>query len=55
MARVPLPALATAVSFIDCVNRTDLVGLTELLHTDHRLVGVDISRPFPGMSSIPAS
>jgi hypothetical protein len=41
MARVPLPALATAVSFIDCVNRTDLVGLTELLHTDHRLVVLD--------------
>jgi hypothetical protein len=41
MARTPLPALAATVSFIDCVNRTDLHGLTGLLHTDHRLVVLD--------------
>ena len=38
MARTPLPALAATVSFIDCVNRTDLEGLTALLHPDHSLV-----------------
>ena len=38
MARRPLPALATTISFIDRINHTDLVGLTELMHADHRLV-----------------
>lgn len=41
MARSPLPPLAATVSFIDCVNRTDLAGLTRLLHPDHRLVVFD--------------
>jgi hypothetical protein len=38
MAREPLPPLATVVSFIDCINRTDLPGLTALLAPGHRLV-----------------
>jgi len=41
MARSPLPALAATVSFIDCVNRTDLDGLTALLHADHELLVLD--------------
>jgi hypothetical protein len=41
MARSPLPALAATISFIDCINRTDLAGLTDLLHPDHRLVVLD--------------
>ena len=41
MARTPLPALAATVSFIDSVNRTDLDGLTALLHPDHQLVVLD--------------
>ena len=41
MARQPLPALATTIGFIDCVNRTDLAGLTALMHPDHRLVVLD--------------
>jgi SnoaL-like domain len=32
-----LPPVALAVSFIDCINRCDLTGLSELLSTDHRL------------------
>ena len=31
MARSPLPPIAAAISFIDCVNRGDLGGLTELM------------------------
>jgi ketosteroid isomerase-like protein len=41
VARTPLPALAAAVSFVDGVNRTDLDGLTALLHADHQLVVFD--------------
>jgi ketosteroid isomerase-like protein len=41
MARRPLPALAATIDFIACVNRTDLPGLTDLLHPDHRLVVLD--------------
>jgi hypothetical protein len=41
MAREPLPALAVAISFIDCINRTDLVRLAALMHPDHRLVVSD--------------
>ena len=41
MARTPLPPLATVVSFIDCINRTDLDGLTALMGDDHRLVVLD--------------
>ncbi|HKT04636.1 MAG TPA: nuclear transport factor 2 family protein [Rugosimonospora sp.] len=36
-----MPTLATTISFIDCINRTDLVGLTGLMHPDHRLVVLD--------------
>jgi hypothetical protein len=32
-----LPPVALAVSFIDCINRCDLAGLSKLLSTDHRL------------------
>lgn len=36
-----MPTLATTISFIDCINRTDLVKLAELIHQDHRLVMAD--------------
>jgi ketosteroid isomerase-like protein len=35
--RSPLPAVAVAVSFIDCINRTDIDGLAELMTDDHSL------------------
>jgi hypothetical protein len=35
--RSPLPAVAVAVSFIDCINRTDIGGLAELMTDDHTL------------------
>ena len=35
--RVPLPSVAVAVRFIDCVNRTDLDGLVATMTDDHRL------------------
>jgi ketosteroid isomerase-like protein len=41
MARQPLPAIAPVVSFIDCINRGDLDGLTELMTDDHALVVLD--------------
>ena len=41
MARQPLPAVAAVVSFIDCINRGDLGGLTELMTDDHALVVLD--------------
>ena len=41
MARDPLPPLAAVVSFVDCVNRGDLDGLTGLMTPDHRLVVLD--------------
>ena len=33
----PLPPVALAVSFVDCINRSDLPALSDLLSTDHRL------------------
>jgi len=41
MSRVPLPATAAVISFIDCINRGDLRGLTELMTDDHTLVVLD--------------
>jgi hypothetical protein len=41
MAREPLPPLAAVVSFMDCVNRGDLDGLTGLMTPDHRLLVLD--------------
>lgn len=35
--RDPLPATATAISFIDRINRTDLQGLSRLMTADHTL------------------
>jgi hypothetical protein len=35
--RKPLPAVAVAVRFIDCVNRSDLDGLVATMTGDHRL------------------
>src|SRR6266404_6971374 len=43
MARRPLPAVATVVSFIDRINRGDLDGLRELMHDNHTLVVLDES------------
>ena len=31
------PAVAVAVSFVDCINRTDIDGLVELMSEDHAL------------------
>ncbi len=33
----PLPPVALAISFIDCINRRDLAALRDLLSPDHRL------------------
>jgi ketosteroid isomerase-like protein len=41
MARSPSPPIAAAISFIDGVNRGDLVGLTELMIDDHVLDVLD--------------
>lgn len=41
MARRPLPPIAAAVSFIDCINRGDLDGLADLMTDDHALVVLD--------------
>jgi SnoaL-like domain len=41
MGRVPLPPLAAVVSFVDCINRSDLDGLGALMSDDHRLVVLD--------------
>lgn len=35
--RNPLPAVAVAVGFIDCINRTDLDGLAALMADGHSL------------------
>jgi ketosteroid isomerase-like protein len=35
--RTPLPAVAVAVSFISCINRTDIDGLAALMTDDHAL------------------
>ena len=50
MARQPLPAIAAAISFIDCINRGDLDGLTELMTDDHVLVVRD-EPPLAGRSN----
>ena len=34
---MPLPSVAVAVRFIDCVNRTDLDGPVATMTDDHRL------------------
>jgi hypothetical protein len=41
MVRRPSPPIAAAISFIDCINRGDLEGLTELMTDDHALVVLD--------------
>ncbi len=41
MPRTPSPPVAAVVSFIDCINRGDLDGLTALMRPDHRLVVLD--------------
>jgi SnoaL-like domain len=41
MARRPLPPVAVVVSFIDCVNKGDLAGLSALMSDDHQLVVLD--------------
>jgi len=41
MARSPLPSIAAAISFIDCINRGDLGGLVELMTDEHALVVLD--------------
>lgn len=41
MARRPLPTIAAAISFIDCINRGDLDSLTALMTDDHTLVVLD--------------
>lgn len=41
MARHPLPPVATVISFIDCINRGDLEGLTRLMSDEHRLEVLD--------------
>ncbi len=35
--KVPLPAVAVAIRFIDCINQTDLDGLAATMSDDHRL------------------
>jgi ketosteroid isomerase-like protein len=35
--RSPLPPLAVVLSFIDRINRTDLLGLVQLMTADHSL------------------
>jgi len=37
----PLPPVALAVSFVDCINRRDLAGLSDLMSSDHRLEVLD--------------
>jgi ketosteroid isomerase-like protein len=41
MARTPLPPTAAALSFVDCINRGDLDGLTALMTPDHCLTVLD--------------
>ena len=41
MTRIPLPPVAAVLSFIDCINRTDLDGLCALMSDDHRLLVLD--------------
>jgi ketosteroid isomerase-like protein len=41
MARRPLPPIAVAISFIDCINRGDVDGLADLMTDGHTLVVLD--------------
>src|SRR5947199_10793669 len=41
MPRHPAPPVAATISFIDCINRGDLAGLTRLMPDDHALVVLD--------------
>src|SRR3954464_3112603 len=41
MPRAPLPPVAGAIGFIDCINRADLEGVTALMTDDHTLVVLD--------------
>ena len=41
MARDPLPPVAAVVSFIDCINRTDVAGIGALMTDDHQLTILD--------------
>jgi hypothetical protein len=36
-AKIGTSPLATAISFIDCINRGDVAGLAALMHEDHEL------------------
>lgn len=50
MARRPLPPIAAAIGFIDCINRGDLDGLGRLMAEDHRLQVLD-ENPLVGRSA----
>ena len=41
MGRAPLPPLAAVVSFIDCINRGDIDGLSVLMTAGHTLQVLD--------------
>ncbi len=41
MARSPLPPIAAAIGFIDCINRGDLRGLAALMTDEDALVVLD--------------
>ena len=45
--RWPAPPVVAALSFIDCINRGDLRGLTKLMDDRHTLVRVD-EKPLVG-------
>jgi ketosteroid isomerase-like protein len=47
VARTPLPPIAAALSFVDCINRGDLDGLAALMTPDHCLT-VLAESPLPG-------
>jgi ketosteroid isomerase-like protein len=47
MSRQPLPPVAAVLSFINCINRTDLDGLVSLMAEDHALKILD-ERPVVG-------
>ncbi len=49
MARRPAPPVASVISFIDCINRGDVDGLTDLMTEDHALVVLD-ETPLVGRS-----
>jgi len=41
MSRKRLPPVAAVISFIDCINRGDIDGLSQLMTEDHELVVFD--------------